>query len=55
VNEAQTSLTLVRDGKEEKLVFREDYITFADEGRAESSVEAPVVFVGDGITARARL
>jgi hypothetical protein len=51
VDEAKTSLTLVHDGKEEKLLFRQNYITFADPGRAESSVEAPVVFVGDGITA----
>jgi hypothetical protein len=50
-DEAKTSLTLVRGGKEQKLVYRKDFITAADPGRAESSVEAPVVFVGDGVTA----
>jgi hypothetical protein len=51
VDESKTALTLVRDGKEETLEFRKDYITAADPGRAESSVDAPVVFVGYGITA----
>lgn len=51
VDEARTTLTLVRGGKEETLVFRKDYITSGDPGRVESSVEAPVVFVGDGVTA----
>jgi Peptidase family M28/PA domain len=51
VDEAKTSLTLVRNGKEEKLVLRENYVTFADPGRTVSEVEAPVVFVGDGVTA----
>jgi len=41
----------VRNGKEEKLVLRENYVTFADPGRTVSEVEAPVVFVGDGVTA----
>jgi hypothetical protein len=50
-DETKTSLTLVRGGKEETLIFRKDYITSGDPGRVESSVEAPVVFVGDGVTA----
>lgn len=50
-DEAKSSLTLVRGGKEEKLVYRKDFITGADPGRADTSVEAPVVFVGDGVTA----
>jgi hypothetical protein len=50
-DEAKTTLTLVRGGREEKLVYRKDFITSADPGRTESSVEAPVVFVGDGVTA----
>ncbi|MFI5059597.1 MAG: M28 family metallopeptidase, partial [Candidatus Acidiferrales bacterium] len=50
-DEAKTTLTLVRGGKEQKLVYRKDFITSADPGRAESSVEAPVVFVGEGVTA----
>ena len=51
MDEAKTRLTLVRNGKEEKLVLRENYVTFADPGRTVSEVEAPVVFVGDGVTA----
>lgn len=51
VDEAKTSLTLVGNGKEEKLVLRENYVTFADPGRTVSEVAAPVVFVGDGVTA----
>ncbi len=50
-DEAKTTLTLVRGGKVQKLVYRKDFITSVDPGRAESSVEAPVVFVGDGVTA----
>jgi Peptidase family M28 len=50
-DEARTTLKLVRGGKEEILIFRKDYVTSGDPGRVESSVEAPVVFVGDGVTA----
>jgi hypothetical protein len=50
-DEEKTSLVLVRSGKEEKLTFRQDYITRADPGRADTSVEAPVVYVGFGVTA----
>ncbi len=48
---AKTTLALIRNGKEERESFRTDFIARADAGRAESSVEAPVVFVGDGVTA----
>ena len=47
----KTTLTLVRGGKEEKLEFRKDFIATGDPARAETSVEAQVVFVGDGTTA----
>jgi hypothetical protein len=47
----KTTLTVLRGGKEEKLKFRTDFISRGDAGRAESSVEAEVVFVGDGTTA----
>jgi Zn-dependent M28 family amino/carboxypeptidase len=47
----KTTLTLTRGGKEERLEFRKDFISVGDPGRAESSVEAQVVFVGDGVTA----
>ena len=47
----KTSFSLVRGGKEEKFEFRKDFITHGDPGRTDSSVEAEVVFVGDGVTA----
>jgi hypothetical protein len=47
----KTTLTLVRGGTEEKLEFRKDFISTGNPGRADSSVEAQVVFVGDGVTA----
>lgn len=50
-DQAQTTLTLLRDGKEETLTYREDYITRGDPVRPDTSVEAPVVFVGFGVTA----
>jgi hypothetical protein len=50
-DEAKSTFTLVHGGKEEELVYRKDFITGADLGRADSSVEAPVIFVGDGVTA----
>ena len=51
VDEAKTSLTLTRAGQTQNLVFRQDYITVGVPGRAESTVEAPVVYVGFGVTA----
>jgi hypothetical protein len=51
VDQAKTTLTLVRAGKEETFTFSQDFIGRADPGRAESSVEAPVVFAGYGVTA----
>src|SRR5512137_1145302 len=50
-DEAKTTMSLTHGGKEQKLVYRKDFITAADPGRADSSVEAPLVFVGDGVTA----
>jgi Zn-dependent M28 family amino/carboxypeptidase len=50
-DESKTTMSLLRAGKERKLVYRKDFITSADPGRADSSVEAPLVFVGDGVTA----
>lgn len=51
VNGDKSTLTFVHDGKEEKLVFRQDFLTRSDPGRAQSSVDAPVVFAGFGVTA----
>lgn len=55
---AASSLTLQLNGKEQKLVDAKDYVLstwFASpakkEGRAESDVSAPLMFVGFGITA----
>ena len=47
----KTFLSLRSGGKETKLEFRKDFISHGDPERAESSVEAEVVFVGDGVTA----
>src|ERR1700676_1619272 len=50
-DEAKTTLVLSRSGKDETLTFRKDYIARGNPVLPESSVEAPVVFVGDGVTA----
>jgi hypothetical protein len=50
-DETKTTLVLTRSGKSETLTFRKDYISRGDFVRPESSVEAPVIFVGDGVTA----
>jgi hypothetical protein len=50
-NESSSSFILSRASKEETLTFRVDYILSSDAARPESSVEAPVVFVGFGVTA----
>jgi Zn-dependent M28 family amino/carboxypeptidase len=51
VDEAKTSLTLTRSGETQNLAFRQDYISVGVPGRAEGTVEAPVVYVGFGVTA----
>jgi hypothetical protein len=51
VDETASSLTLVRGGKEETLVHRKDFISRADPGRDDTSVDAPVVYAGMGVTA----
>jgi hypothetical protein len=51
VDEARTTLTLTLSGQTQQLVFRQDFISAGDPGRAESTVEAPVVYVGFGVTA----
>jgi Peptidase family M28/PA domain len=50
-DETKTTFVLSRSGKDETLIFRKDYISRGDPFRPETSVEAPVVFVGDGVTA----
>jgi len=49
--EDQTTLSLVREGREERLAFPSDFLSRGDASRAETSVEAPVVYVGFGVTA----
>jgi Zn-dependent M28 family amino/carboxypeptidase len=51
VNVSKTSFTIVRGDNESTLTFGQDYITGGDPAHAENSVEAPVVFVGFGVTA----
>jgi len=53
-DETKTTLVLTRSGKDEALTFRKDYISRGDFVRPEISVEAPVVFVGGGVTAPAQ-
>ena len=50
-DEANTTMSLVRNGKSEALVFRKDFLAAGDPARKETSVEAPVVYVGFGVTA----
>src|SRR5882757_7867839 len=50
-DESKSAFALTRAGKEEALTFRTDYILGADPSRPDVSVEAPVVFVGYGVTA----
>jgi len=50
-DEARTTLSILQDGKEHALVFRRDFIAEADPGRPETSVEAPLIYVGFGVTA----
>ena len=50
-DETKTTVTLMRGGQEETLVFRKDFIAPGDPSRIDTSVEAPVVYVGGGVTA----
>ena len=48
---AKSALVLIHGGKEETLIFGTDYLSGVDPVRADRSIEAPVVFVGYGVTA----
>ena len=50
-DEASTTVSLMRGGEEESLVFRKDFIAHGDPLRPDSSVKAAVIFVGFGVTA----
>ncbi|HYW98122.1 MAG TPA: PA domain-containing protein [Candidatus Elarobacter sp.] len=47
----RTTLSLWRGGKEQVLIFGRDFISLVDPGRTEVSLEAPVVYLGFGVTA----
>jgi hypothetical protein len=49
--EAKSSLTITRNGQEQPLKANVDFTLAADPSRPDVSVEAPVVFVGFGVTA----
>ena len=51
VDESESSFKWANSGANGTLKFREDYILYGDPGRDESSLSAPIVFVGYGITA----
>src|SRR5262249_12489992 len=44
-DESNSSMSIIRNGKTQKLVFRKDFISVGDPNRKETSVEAPVVYV----------
>src|SRR3984893_6470475 len=50
-DQTNTTLVLSRSGKDETLAFRKDYICRGNPVLRETSVEAQIVFVGDGVTA----
>jgi len=50
-DESNTSMSVARNGKAETLVFRKDFLAAGDPARKETSVEAPVIYVGFGVTA----
>lgn len=51
IEPSQSSVILKNGGEEKKLVDGDDYVLSADLLRQESGVEAPLVFVGFGVTA----
>ena len=46
-----STLSIVRGGREQALIFGQDFVTAGDPGRAGTSVEAPLVYAGFGVTA----
>ena len=50
-DEEHTTLSIEQGGKARALIFRQDFLTYGDPGRTDTSVEAPVVYVGFGVTA----
>ncbi len=54
VDDAKSSVVMVSKSGEQTLVSLKDYVLYGDLNRTESMVEAPVVFVGFGVTAKER-
>lgn len=50
-DQEHTTLSIVGAGKEQALIFAQDFVSAGDPGRTETAVEAPVVYVGFGVTA----
>jgi hypothetical protein len=50
-DEERTTMSIVRGRQERPLIFRRDFVAAGDAGRNDTSVEAPVVYVGFGVTA----
>jgi hypothetical protein len=50
-DQINSSMSIIRNGKAQKLVFRRDFLSVGDPSRKDTSVEAPVVYVGFGVTA----
>lgn len=46
-----TTLSIMKGEEEQVFVFGRDFVAVGDPGRTETSVEAPVVYVGFGVTA----
>jgi Zn-dependent M28 family amino/carboxypeptidase len=53
-DDGKSSMVLVTKGGEQTLVSLKDYVLYGDLNRTDTSVEAPVVFVGFGVTATER-
>jgi Peptidase family M28/PA domain len=50
-DEEHTTLSIVRGRLEQPLIFGKDFVPVGDVGRQNTSAEAPVVYVGFGVTA----
>jgi Zn-dependent M28 family amino/carboxypeptidase len=50
-DQQQTTVALTHAGKEERLIFGEDFLASGDAARNETSVDAGIVYVGYGVTA----
>jgi hypothetical protein len=50
-DQERTTLSLWRRGKERVLIFGRDFLSLGDPGRTDVSVEAPVLYLGFGVTA----